>query len=104
MNIKDNKLPTDPAELQHIIHSLFSDLEKNKKELARSHQEIEKLRFQLNKQLAKQYGSSSEALTADQLNLFDEPNDDSMNETEIAAADEELTVPEHQRRKKGRKP
>jgi len=56
---------------------------------------------QLNLALARRYAASSEKLSPDQIRLFDEA------EVEIQAAasteDETVTVPEHTRRKRGRK-
>lgn len=67
--------------------------------------EIEKLRFDLNKQLQHRFGSHSEKSDADQLNLFDEASPENIDTAEIEAAQESVSVvPSHTRKKTGRKP
>jgi len=57
---------------------------------------------QLNLALARRYAASSEKLSPDQIRLFDEAEVDTR--AVARAEDETVTVPEHTRRKRGRKP
>ena len=68
-------------------------------------QTIESLRHQLNNALRHRFGVSSEKDTdgAVQGNLFDEAIEPD-NQEEIEQAEEVITVPEHKRTKRGRKP
>ncbi len=59
------------------------------------------LQEQLNLALARRYAASSEKLSADQIRLFDEAEVET--QTAASAEDETITVPEHTRRKRGRK-
>ena len=95
-----------PEEI-HLLLSNLSELnERNKITLDEKDREIERLRHQLNQQLHHRFGKSSEKQENPlQERLFDEvvaPTDECVVEIELA--DEEITVPEHQRKKRGRKP
>jgi transposase len=57
------------------------------------------LQEQLNLALAKRYAASSEKISPDQIRLFDEAEAD----TEAEPEDEEIAVPAHTRKKRGRK-
>jgi len=92
-----------PKEIQLFIFNLNKE---NKITLDEKDGEIERLRQQLNQQLQHRFGKSSEKQDNPlQERLFDEvvaPTDECVVEIELA--DEEITVPEHQRKKRGRKP
>jgi transposase len=62
------------------------------------------LQEQLNIALAKRYAASSEKISPDQIRLFNEAEVDSEVVGTLAVDDEVVIVPEHQRRKRGRKP
>jgi len=68
------------------------------------HQEIEKLRFQLNKQLGHRFASHSEKGLSGQLHLFDEANLADADVEAIKEADACIAVSGHTRNKRGRKP
>ena len=93
----ENTHSDNPAILQKII-------DKKNSEIIRLQCELEKLRFQLNKQLLHRFGSRSEQIDPEQLNLFDEADLVTEDAGAIEQADEEITIPEHSRRKSGRKP
>lgn len=63
--------------------------------------EIERLKEQLRLAAHKRFGASSEKADPDQLGLFNEAEAEPAPE---APANDEITVPEHRRRKGGRKP
>ena len=58
------------------------------------------LQEQLNLALARRYAASSEKLSPDQIHLFDEAEQDTVEE---ADSEESITVPAHTRKKSGRK-
>ena len=59
------------------------------------------LQEQLNLALARRYAASSEKLAPDQIRLFDEAEVET--QAAVSTEDETVTVPEHTRRKRGRK-
>jgi len=59
------------------------------------------LQEQLNLALARRYAASSEKLAPDQIRLFDEA--EAETQAAVSTEDETVTVPEHTRRKRGRK-
>ena len=60
------------------------------------------LQEQLNLALARRYAASSEKLSPDQIRLFDEAEQDTVNETETDS-EQNISVPAHTRKKSGRK-
>ena len=66
--------------------------------------ENENLQFQLKQAIEKLYGTSNKDQVPDEENKFDEPEVDENKKDEIEAADEEITIPAHKRKKRGRKP
>jgi transposase len=73
--------------------------------LAEQEQLIAVLREQLQLALHKRFGASSEKTAIDQLNLFNEAEATVEQSSETPAADDtETTVPEHKRKKPGRRP
>jgi len=99
---------TDHMALCQLLLSLQSDHQhtilQQAQKINYQHEEIEKLRFQLNKQLAHRFGSQSEKGLGGQLNLFDEANLDNVDVEEIKEADACITISGHTRNKQGRKP
>jgi transposase len=69
-------------------------------ENARLNAKVLSLQEQLNLALARRYAASSEKLSPDQISLFDEAE---VEVQEELAEDETVTVPEHSRKKRGRK-
>lgn len=88
-----------PEEIRLLISNLHAINEKQDRE-------IESLRRQLNQQLQHRFGKHSEKLEDPlQGRLFDEPvAPTDISAAEIAVADEEITIPAHKRKKRGRKP
>jgi len=74
------------------------------KKITYQHPEIEKLRFQLNKQLGHRFSAHSEKGLSGQLHLFDEANLANADVQAIKEADACIALPGHTRNKRGRKP
>jgi len=58
---------------------------------------------QLNLALARRYAASSEKIAPDQIRLFDEAEVDAEAQAVMSSEDDTITVPEHTRKKRGRK-
>ncbi|MBP9778139.1 MAG: IS66 family transposase [Rickettsiaceae bacterium] len=112
------KLPEDILELQKIITGLLSEIADKQNKLKEQHAEIadnqnklkeqyaeiEYLRHKLQSQLAARFASKSEKHQF-QADLFDEASPPEQEEINVVeAADEEITVAAHTRKKTGRKP
>ncbi len=82
-------LPDDVAELQALVR--------------RQAEQIETLQEQLRLALHKRFGRSSEKTSPDQLRLFNEAEVEAQSAAP-AEDDETVSVPAHERRKRGRKP
>ncbi len=80
--------------------SLPDDVSELKALVQRQAAQIETLQEHLRLALHKRFGRSSEKASADQLRLFNEAEAESAAD---AATDETVTVPAHERRKRGRK-
>ena len=61
------------------------------------------LQEQLNLVLARRYAASSEKISSDQIHLFDEAEVDARGQAVMPSEEGAITVPEHTRRKRGRK-
>jgi transposase len=72
----------------------------DEKENVRLNAKVLSLQEQLNLALARRYAASSEKLSPDQIRLFDEAEVETQEEP---AEDETTNIPEHSRRKRGRK-
>jgi len=105
-----NQLPEDVAVLQSLVAAQQAENEKLQTEKATTDQknahlqaQVATLQEQLNIALSRRYAASSEKISADQLRFFSEAED--MTETEAAelSTEETITVPEHKRKKRGRK-
>ena len=101
MSIALDQLPDDVDALKSLIADQVVRNEQLTIENQRYKTRVLTLTEQLNLALARRYAASSEKLSPDQIRFFDEA------EVEIQAAafteDETVTVPEHTRRKRGRK-
>jgi len=108
MPIALDQLPDDIDALKSLVADQLvrnEQLQADKQEVVQKNEQLTArvltLQEQLNLALARRYAASSEKLAPDQIRLFDEAE----VETQAAASteDETVTVPEHTRRKRGRK-
>ena len=100
MTVVEDALPEDLAALKALVLAQRQALAEKDQTLARKTAEIEHLQAQLNLLLAKRFGPSSEKVSADQLRLFNEAEQDA-GEPEPPQL---LSVPSHTRRAGGRRP
>jgi len=102
MPITLDQLPDDVAALKSLVADQATKLNDVTARNEQLQSKVVSLQEQLNLALARRYAASSEKLSPDQIRLFDEAE----AETQAAAPaeDETITVPEHTRRKRGRKP
>ncbi|HYQ71986.1 MAG TPA: IS66 family transposase [Gammaproteobacteria bacterium] len=98
MPIALDQLPDDVDALKSLVADQLARNEQLTTENQHYKARVLTLTEQLNLALARRYAASSEKLSPDQIRLFDEA------EAAAPAADEAITVPEHTRRKRGRKP
>jgi transposase len=102
MPIALDQLPDDVDALKSLVADQLVRNEQLTTENQHYKAQVLTLTEQLNLALARRYAASSEKLSPDQIRLFDEA------EAEAQAAapteDETITIPEHGRRKRGRKP
>ena len=106
-------LPDDPE----ILKALLIEQQQTNKQLLADQQAVSQknthlqaqvvsLQEQLNLALARRYAASSEKVSPDQLLIFDEAESDVDNtdgDKESLTEDDTITVPEHKRKKRGRK-
>jgi transposase len=107
MPIALDQLPDDVDALKSLVADQVvrnEQLQADKQAVVQKNEQLQarvlNLQEQLNLALARRYAASSEKLSSDQIRLFDEAE----VEAAVPAADEPITVPEHTRRKRGRKP
>lgn len=104
MNIAPDKLPDDLEELKLIVANQVALVKKLESENQQYKHQVLTLQEQLNLAIARRYAASSEKISADQLRLFDEAElDTGMDVPTDECEDDSITVPEHNRRKSGRK-
>jgi len=101
MPIAPNQLPDDVDALKSLVAEQVARNEQLTTENQRYKTQVLTLQEQLNLALAKRYAASSEKISPDQVCMF--------NEAEVAVesapdADDEIIVPAHTRKKRGRKP
>ena len=101
MPIDPNQLPDDIDALKSLVAGQVARNEQLTTENQRYKTQVLTLQEQLNLALAKRYAASSEKISPDQVCMF--------NEAEAAVesapdADDEIIVPAHTRKKRGRKP
>ncbi len=94
------QLPDDINILKALVAEQAARNTQLDQENARLGAKVLSLQEQLNLALARRYAASSEKLSPDQIRLFDEAEVEAQAEP---GEDETLTVPEHSRRKRGRK-
>lgn len=110
MAIALDQLPDDPDALKSLLaeqllrnEQLHTSqqiiIQKNEHLSAR----VATLQEQLNLALARRYAASSEKISPDQIRLFDEAESETEGLDDAPTEDETVTVPEHTRKKRGRK-
>ncbi len=100
-------LPDDPE----VLKALLIEQQQTNEQLQQKNQhykaQVVSLQEQLNLALARRYAASSEKVSPAQLMIFDEAELDTSNaqgdEESHAEEDDSITVPEHTRKKRGRK-
>ena len=98
------KLPDDIEELKSIVTNQLALVKKLSSENQQYKHQVLTLQEQLNLAIARRYAASSEKISANQLRLFDEAELDAGNDVpEEENEEDSITVPEHTRRKSGRK-
>ena len=106
-NITLESLSNNPEEqivfLQGCIEELNSKLTQKDEKIKNQTQKIEALHDQLKLAIQRQFGRKTEKSNADQLGFFDEPELPANAKENLEQADEEITIPEHKRKKRGRK-
>ena len=100
MKTLPKQLPDDVDALKALVAEHAARNTQLDQENARLGAKVLSLQEQLNLALARRYAASSEKLSPDQIRLFDEAEVEAQEES---AEDEMVTVPEHSRRKRGRK-
>lgn len=103
---KSQLLKLSAAELVDIINNQQSELASQQSKLESQHHEIAGLRYQLNYYLSKKYGKSSDVVPSEQLSLFDEGEDEAVDETNSSNVDKttKITIKEYTRVTSGSKP
>jgi len=102
MPIALDQLPDDVDALKSLVANQLARNKQLTTENQRYKAQVLTLTEQLNLALARRYAASSEKLSPDQIRLFDEA--EAETQAVAPAEDETVTVPEHTRRKRGRKP
>jgi transposase len=102
MDSAANPLSNLPDDIEVLKRLVQEQAARHEQERARYQAQIASLQEQLNLLLHKRYGASSEKYSPDQLELFNEAE----AQVDEGPADEEdlVSVPAHQRKKRGRKP
>ena len=99
-----DELPNDIEELKSIVANQLALNKKLTSENQQYKHQVLTLQEQLNLAIARRYAASSEKISADQLRLFDEAELDVETDAPADECEEDsITVPEHKRRKSGRK-
>ncbi|MFB3078671.1 MAG: IS66 family transposase, partial [Lysobacterales bacterium] len=95
-----NQLPDNIDALKALVAEQVARNAQLDQENVRLGAKVLSLQEQLNLALARRYAASSEKLSPDQIRLFDEAEVEAQGEP---VEDEAVTIPEHSRRKRGRK-
>lgn len=104
MNVAPDKLPDELEELKSIVANQVALVKKLTLENQQYKHQVLTLQEKLNLAIARRYAASSEKISADQLRLFDEAElDTQLDVSADEGEDDSITVPEHKRRKSGRK-
>ncbi|MCZ6803624.1 MAG: IS66 family transposase [Proteobacteria bacterium] len=110
MVLNQINLRQEEAETRNALAAQTQQHLDAKKQLEKENQnykiQVLSLQEQLNILLHKRFGASSEKLSKDQLKLFNEAEQetDALEQTALEDTKDNITVPEHQRKKPGRKP
>jgi transposase len=104
MPIARDQLPDDVDALKALVADQAARNAQLTAENQRYKAQVLTLTEQLNLALARRYAASSEKLSPDQIRLFDEAELDAETQAITPSQDDEVTVPAHIRRKRGRKP
>ena len=111
MPIQPHQLPDDVDALKALVAAqaaqndqLLAQKQAGDQENVRLNAKVLTLQEQLNLALARRYAASSEKLSPDQVNLFDEAECDANPEVDEEDDTETISVPAHTRKKRGRKP
>jgi transposase len=109
MSNEDKKQPNDTDLLYSIVQKQEEIISSQEQKISHQEQQIKHLEFkaenlelQLRNALQQRFGRKTDKITANQLSIFDEAEVTSSVE-EIEIENEEITVPEHKRKKQGRK-
>lgn len=94
------QLPNDIDALKALVLEQAGRVTRLEEKNVRLDAKVFSLQEQLNLALARRYAASSEKLSPDQIRLFDEAE---VEVQEALAEDNTVTVPEHSRKKRGRK-
>ena len=110
MPIALDQLPDDVDTLKSLVadqlarnEQLQADKQAVLQKNAHLKTQVLTLQEQLNLALARRYAASSEKIAPDQIRLFDEAEVDAEVQAVLPSEDDVITVPEHTRRKRGRK-
>jgi transposase len=85
------------------LQKILEENTKLKNALVEKDQYIKDLKEIIERFNRKTYGQSSEKVSSDQINMFDEAELESQAETEDDPSDDKITVPEHERKKRGKR-
>jgi transposase len=97
-----NSLPNEVSQLKSLLVNQTVLVKKLESENQQYKHQVLTLQEQLNLAIARRYAASSEKIPAEQLRLFDEAELD-IEAYPSEPEDDSVTVPEHKRRKRGRK-
>lgn len=97
-----NFFAMDLKSAQEEISNLKKALEESELQRKSSEQQVKDLQEIIQRFNRKIYGSSSEKIPSDQINMFDEAEFESLNEDSDDVEDT-ITVPEHERKKRGKR-
>lgn len=98
------QLPNDIESLKILVAEQTAQNEQLQQENQRISAQVLSLQEQLNLALAKRYAASSEKISPDQIRLFDEAEQEALPALANDDLAEEVLVPAHIRKKRGRKP
>ena len=110
MSIALDQLPDDVNALKSLVADQVArneQLQVDKQTVLQKNAQLQSkviiLQEQLNLALARRFAASSEKIAPDQIRLFDEAEVDAEAQAVMPSEDDAITVPEHTRRKRGRK-
>ncbi len=104
MPIALNQLPDDIDVLKSLVADQATKLDDFTARNEQLQSKVILLQEQLNLALARRYAASSEKISPDQIRMFNEAEADVEAAPATDVDDDLITVPEHTRKKRGRKP